>query len=240
MSKREGHGFWPYWLPYFGFLGLIQVLSGAPDDVALPIKVAVPGALVLYFALRGGYEELRGFAWADPKVLLDTAVGIAGAALWMAPYLLIDAARPEPGGFDPTLYGEELVWLALGIRGLGYALVTPFVEELFVRSWLVRYVQVLEVGSRRVDFRDLPLARYSAISLAVLTVWFTVSHVPWEWPVSVAWILLTQLYFYWRKHLMALVIVHGWSNLSILLFVIAANDRFLDGEGNPIDLWFFV
>jgi hypothetical protein len=56
----------------------------------------------------------------------------------------------------------------------------------------------------------------------------------------VAWILLTQAWFYHRKNLTSLVIVHASSNLSILAFVIAFSGAFRDGQGLPIDLWFFV
>jgi hypothetical protein len=37
-----------------------------------------------------------------------------------------------------------------------------------------------------------------------------------------------------------MVIVHSASNLSIHAFVIAFSGTFLDGQGQPIDLWFFV
>jgi hypothetical protein len=39
---------------------------------------------------------------------------------------------------------------------------------------------------------------------------------------------------------MSLVITHAGSNLGILAFVVLQNDRWLDADGNPIGLWFFV
>ena len=60
------------------------------------------------------------------------------------------------------------------------------------------------------------------------------------WPVAVAWVVGTTLWLYYRKNLMSLVIVHAGSNLSILLFVVFGSGKWLDAEGFPIDLWFFV
>jgi len=86
----------------------------------------------------------------------------------------------------------------------------------------------------------VPIAQYTLRTFLVATVWFTFSHVPWEWPVAAAWFVMTQLWFYHRRQLSSLVIVHAASNLSILAFVILCDGRITDGQGAPIDLWFFV
>jgi CAAX prenyl protease-like protein len=242
-AKREGHGWGAYFWPYLGFLAVVELSGRLPDDSAhiapylLPIKVAVPLGIFLYYYTRGHYPELRGARFTLGGVTQDVLVGVAGAALWMAPFILSDSLRPEEAGFDPMLMGPSLAWVALSIRAIGYGIATPFVEELFVRSWLVRYIDVVD---GRDDFRNVPIARYSFRSFAVIVVWFTFSHVQWEWPVAFAWIVLTQLWFYHRGNLASLVIVHAASNLSILLFVMLFSGAIRDGQGVPIDLWFFV
>ena len=241
VADREGHGWGAYFWPYVSFLFIIEVSRRFPDDLAplfLALKVAVPLGLLAWYFQRGAYPELRGYTWNVANVLQDIAVGVVGAAIWMAPYILSDSLRPDgEGAFDPNQFGPSLAWLALSVRALGYGVATPFIEELFVRSWLHRYVEVFD---RHVDFRDIPIGQYSRRSLAIVVVWFTFTHVSWEWPVAVAWILLTQLWFYHRRNLASMVIVHSASNLSILAFVIAFSGAFTDGQGRPIDLWFFV
>jgi CAAX prenyl protease-like protein len=240
-AERKGHGWGAYFWPYLSFLLIIEIAGRLPEAAApwiLPVKVAIPLALLGFYYARGHYPELRGNRFTLGGVVQDIAVGVAGAALWMAPYLLSDSLRPvDAEGFDPNLYGPSLAGLALGIRAVGYGIATPFVEELFVRSWLVRYIDVFDRGG---DFRAVPIARYTLRSFAVVVVWFTFSHVPWEWPVAAAWVVMTQLYFYHRGQLGSMVIVHAASNLSILAFVVACNGMLLDGQGVPIDLWFFV
>ena len=241
MAKRDGHGWGAYFWPYVSFL-LIADLGGRffadASQWLLLVKVVVPSGLVLGYYRSGYYPELRGNRWTATGIGQDIGVGLLGAAVWMAPYILIDSARPDAeGAFDPKVFGASWVWLALAVRAVGYGIATPFIEELFVRSWLARYVDVLD---RRMDFRDVPMARYSRLSFSVVVVWFVLTHVPWEWPVALAWIVGTQLWFYHRKQLASLVIVHASSNLAILAFVALFSGTFADGAGNPIDLWFFV
>jgi CAAX prenyl protease-like protein len=237
---RRGHGWWPYWLPFFGFLLLVSFGGGLPEAAQpawLVLKVAVPGAVFLAFALRGAYPELRGFRATPGGVALDVGVGLAGAVLWVAPYLIFDSLRPGAEGFDPGLFGSGREALALGVRAAGYALVTPFVEELFMRSWLLRYVEVFD---RRGDFRDVPIAHFSWRSFLVVVAFFLASHVPWEWWVMSVWAVGTMLWFYHRKHIVPLIIVHAVTNASILAFAIWGEGRFVDASGAPISLWFFV
>ncbi len=168
-------------------------------------------------------------------------VGIAGATLWMAPYLLFDSfASLVPStdqGFDVQQIGASSGWLALSLRVIGFGLVTPFMEELFVRSWLQRYADVFDKSA---DFRDVPIAHFSGRSFVLVTVWFTFSHQNWEWPVAAAWLIMTQFWFYHRKNLVALVIVHAITNLTIFAVVLVASGMLYDTAGRPISLWFFL
>jgi CAAX prenyl protease-like protein len=240
MPTRRGHGFWGYLVPFFTFLVIVQFKSRLPASwagVLLALQVALPAALFLGFAARGAYPELRGFR-LDATVALDVAVGLAGAAIWVAPFVGVDAWRPQDAGaFDPAQMGPSRVWLALLVRGVGYGVVTPVLEELFMRSWLLRYAEVFD---RRRDFRDVPVAHFSWRSLAIVLVFFVGSHVPWEWPVMFAWALGTMLWFYHRKHIVPLILVHAVTNLAIFGFVVVFDGRLLDGAGRPISLWFFI
>ncbi len=223
------------------FLGLLELATRLPDGVQawmLVPQIVIPGGLILYYGVQGSYPELRGYRGGAGAFALDVLVGLAGAALWMAPYLVFDSLRPDPAdGFDPERLGAGLVWLTLTLRVVGYGLVTPFVEELFLRSWLLRYADVCD---RPVDFRDVPMARFAWRSFLIVVIYFTFSHVPWEWPVSFAWGLGSQLWFYYRGNLAALVVVHATSNLAIFAFVLAMTGRLSDAAGQPLSLWFFL
>lgn len=241
MAKHSGYGWSPYWFPMLAFLLLVEIGGRTPDAAAplvLLLKVAVPGALVAWYASRGRYPELRGHVFTLGGTALDVGVGLLGALIWVAPFLLFDSLRPENAeGFDASQLGPSLAWLAIALRAVGYAVVTPFVEELFVRSWLLRFIDVFD---RRKDFRNVPIARFSWRSFLVVVIYFVFSHLPWEWGVMFAWTLLTMAWFYHRQHIAPLVLVHAVTNGAILAFVVLCDGVFHDGAGRPIPLWFFV
>jgi len=54
------------------------------------------------------------------------------------------------------------------------------------------------------------------------------------------WALGTMLWFYHRKHIVPLIVVHAVTNLAIFGFVVLFDGRLLDGAGEPISLWFFI
>jgi hypothetical protein len=237
----RGHGFGVYWWPLFSFLLLVEVARRVPpsfEAALFGLKVAVPLVLLVVYARRGSYPELRGYRPGLAGLSGDVAVGVAGGFLWMAPYVLVEAWRPDSdAAFDPEILGPGLAWLALFVRGIGYAGVTPFVEELFARSWLHRYVESL---GKHTDFRNLAVGTPSRAGFAAVVIYWLVSHVTWEAPVAVAWASLTTLWLYHRRHLAALVVVHAASNLTILLTALVVSGHLRDATGRVLDLWFFV
>jgi CAAX prenyl protease-like protein len=241
-SGARGHGWWPYLLPYLGFMAVIEVGRRLPEEWApllLVLKPGVPGALMVYFWLGGAYPELRAIRSGVGALALDVMVGLLLAVLWMAPYIALPWLRPEAGdAFDPEQLGESMVSVVLALRMLGYGLVTPFFEELFIRNFAMRYSEVFR---SRGDFRDIPLAHFGWTSFIATTVIFTLGHLPWEYWVAVPWVVLTNLWFYYRKDLYAVILVHATTNASMLVFVAWASGWLFQGEnGGGLSLWFFV
>ncbi len=240
-KNAPGHGWWPYLLPYLAFLGAVELSNRMPDagaGVMLFVKPALPLCAIAYFWKRGAYPELRKGGLSFLGASQDILVGVGLAVLWMAPFILIGPLRPEVSEpFDPDRWGAQWAALVLALRMFGYAVVTPLFEEIFIRSFVMRYS---EVYARRDDFRDVPLAHYTLTSFIATTVVFTIGHVPWEWWVAVPWVMLTNIWFYYRKNLWALVLVHGVTNATILIVAMIGEGWFTDAQGQPIGLWFFV
>ncbi len=59
-------------------------------------------------------------------------------------------------------------------------------------------------------------------------------------PVMLVWVVGTQLWFYHRRQMVAIIVVHAVTNLAIFAFVVLFDGRLLDGTGQPISLWFFI
>lgn len=242
-EDRSGHGWWPYVVPYATFMLLSEIgarLPDAADPWVLGLKPAIVLSLIVWFRWNGAYPEWRGegarIGWAGGA--LDVLVGLGLTVVWFVPYWLFPGLRPEPGGeFNPAMAGEALVPTILALRMFGYALVTPLFEELFIRDFVMR---IADVWDSERDFRDQPLARYTLRSLVVTTVVFSLGHVPWEWWVCVPWVVLSSLWFYYRKSLSAVMLVHGVTNAALLILAIWGGDWLTNPDGTPFSFWFFV
>lgn len=223
-TQRAGHGWWPYLGPYLAFMLGAQLAGEFPSawqPAMLVVKPSLPAGLILYFFLRGDYPELRAMKFRPGWALLDVAFGVLLAVQWMGPYLLIDAL-PRPSaedGFNPQIAGETMVAAILSIRMIGFALVTPIFEELFIRSFVMRYA---DCYMRPGDFRNIALARYTLRSFVSTVVIFTIAHAFWEWWVALPWVVATNLWFYLRKDIGSAILVHAATNASILAYVIWA------------------
>ena len=241
--QREGHGWWPYVVPYVSFLLMSEVgarLPDAADPIVLMAKPAITLALIGWFWTQDAYPELRGEGARIGLMggLLDILVGLALTVVWIAPFLLFPSMRPAPGGeFDPSMAGAEWITAILFIRLFGYALVTPIFEELFIRSFVMR---IANVWNTDLDFRDQPIATYTQRSMIVTTVVFTLGHVPWEWWVCVPWVVLSNLWFIYRRRLAAVMLVHSVTNGALLALAIWGGELFRNSDGSAFSFWFFV
>lgn len=215
-----------YVLPYGVFLALVELAARLPSLAAplFALRVAAPAALLVWFWRRGAYPELRGYRFGAGTVG-DALAGLALAALWVGPYLAWPSL-PRGDAFDPALLGASNRALALALRLVGFALVTPFVEELFVRSFLLRFAETFERG----DFRSEPVARFAWRGFATTALWFTFSHAQWEWPVALPVGIAFNAWLYWRGHLGACVVAHAVTNAAIWALVVFG----------PLPLWAFL
>ena len=120
------------------FLLLVELSGRLGDAYALPmllLRVGVPLGMLVYFGIRGEFPEMH-FSF-HKMTLIDLCVGVGLAVMWIAPYILFPSIRPDPdaGTFDPHLAGLAWAPAMLILRMVGYAVVTPVMEELFMRSF---------------------------------------------------------------------------------------------------------
>jgi len=250
-ARRSAQAPWvPYLVPYAAFL-LIQEIQARPigrDSLVLwLLRVVVPFGLFLHYLRQGAFPELRRFRPTLLGVGSDVAVGLGVTLLWVAPYVLGWLPGPEAGrSFDPDQLGHGLREVVLGLRLLGFAAVTPFVEELFVRSFLVRASELvsfsglrLEIDERR-DWREIPIGAFSVWSFAVTVLYFALSHTTWEWPVAAATGVIYNLWLMHRREIGALVVTHAVTNASLFALVALGSGHLPGPGGAPLVLWYFL
>jgi CAAX prenyl protease-like protein len=198
----------------------------APEQWVYPLQTVIVG--VLLWRLRGFYTftPLRGFP-------LAVIFGIIGILWWGLPALLWQkltaagvtvpawcewlglAEREE--GFDPTLFRDHPPWhaTALAMRFIRLAIIVPFVEEIFWRGFLMRYVQA-DGG----NFQRIPFGRHSWRAFAVSTLGFMLVHHHTDWVGALGFGSLMYVLAVRTKSLAACVLMHAVANLLLGAYVV--------------------
>lgn len=134
--------------------------------ILYPLKTLAAGAALLF--LGSHYAEVRP---VDLKKPVHTALSLlAGLFVFVAWIHLDYSLGGEAKGFDPTLLEQE--WVRTGsivIRLLGAVVVVPVMEELFWRSFLLRYII-------HKDFTSIPIGTFTWASFLITAVLFGLEH----------------------------------------------------------------
>jgi CAAX prenyl protease-like protein len=211
----------PAWLPYSApvvvFLLLTQI-EGRFGQGLYPllygIKIAVVGGLLV--AWRKAFPE------AKPRiagVVLAIPLGILLCAAWVlidkhTPHFAMLGTRQAYNPFVEIKNSAEL-WPFLAIRFVGLAVVVPVMEELFWRSFLLRFV------IRPDDFPSVPIGKWDPVSFGAVVVVMALAHP--EWLAAAVFSAAMNLLLYWKKNLFACIAAHGTTNLCLGLYVIYAH-----------------
>ena len=135
-------------IPFAVFMLLLQLRGMAPADGAWGIDprwiygltVLVVGALLALWWRE--YGELSAQLWPSwREVGLAVGVGLLVFAVWIqldAPWMQLAAPTAM---FIPLDAQGGLIWPLVAVRWLGAALLVPVMEELFWRSFLMRWFQ---------------------------------------------------------------------------------------------------
>ncbi len=191
--------------------GLLEISPQVVQGL-YPVK-ALAVALVL-FLFPGSYDEINMRDLAKPLALmLSVAAGLAVFAFWVRldlPWATIG----KPAGFDPNIYTDGSVRSVMtAFRLFGAVLVVPVMEELFWRSFLIRYIV-------SPDFSKVPVGHVTWPSFLVTAVLFGLEH-----NLVVAGILAGIVYNALLCHTRSLsscILAHAVTNLALGIYVLTA------------------
>lgn len=211
-----GRAAWVRILPfgaYILFIVLGDLLEGAGFSRAglrwlYPVQAGVVLALLAAFWRQ--YEELHRFALPFRQALAASVAGIVVLVLWVnldTGWMTIGSAP----GYDPRTDGQ-VDWLLVAIRIAGAALVVPIMEELFWRSFLMRWVE-------RSDFRLVDPARIGIKAFVIPAVLFGFEHNLWLAGI-VAGVAYGLLYMR-HRNLWSPILAHAVTNGLLGAFVLA-------------------
>jgi CAAX prenyl protease-like protein len=200
---------------YITFLlleGLVTKSSSAsvPFDSRLiyPCKVACVALLLVFFWRH--YEEFAKFSLRPQERLRSIAVGIGVFLLWIS----LDHGWMSFGhsaGYDPRNLSGDIDWSLALPRLLGAVVVVPVMEELFWRSFVLRWIA-------HPKFIDVSPARVGLRALLISSVLFGAEHTLWLAGI-VAGLAYGWLYMK-SNNLWAPVLAHATTNGMLGLWVL--------------------
>jgi CAAX prenyl protease-like protein len=209
----------PAWLPYvlpMGCFGVVTAIEGAGPPTLYPaIYLAKIGIVVVAIAIGARHwraefkPSWRGAAW-----------GIAAGLLGFVGWVSIDPLTPhfavlgERAAFDPfTQFHSPTVRSAfIGLRLFGLAVVVPIMEEVFWRSFVLRYLTDPD------RWRQLPLHDFTIWAAGLMAAFFALSHP--EWLVALLYAVLMAGLLRMTRELFCCTLAHAVTNLSLGLFVL--------------------
>lgn len=205
----------------FGLFMLLLALRGALAGSAevdarwiYGLNVVLVGGLLLWLWREYG-ELVRQLAPDAREALLAVAVGLVVFVLWIsldAPWM----ALGEPtASFVPVDAAGQLMWPLIALRWLGATLVVPVMEELFWRSFLMRWVD-------SVRFEAVMPQRTTLKAIVLSTFVFTLAHTLWL-AAAVAGLAYAWLYVRTGK-LWVAILAHAVTNGVLGAWVVATGN----------------
>ena len=209
-----------YTVPFLAFVALLA-LNGVCKKIdgrlwltlaeywIYPAQTFLCGALLVRFAREYDVHRLRRAGFA-------VLIAVVTFALWISPQTVLGFS-PRIVGFNPLLLFNQqspLYWLELVLRFARLLIIVPFVEEIFWRGFLLRFL--IDEKFQRVRFGTFSWLSFAAVSLA-----FAFSHAKADWPAAFVTGILYNVVAYRTKSLSTCVLTHAITNLLLGLWIMA-------------------
>lgn len=213
MPKKESltnklRPYYPYVLPFAVFMILTEIGNWIPDAIyyIYPLKTLVTAGILLYYWKY--YKELN-LSWTGFALFCGIAVFI----IWVG----IDDFYPKLSSgttYNPYAFKSKriAVWLIFN-RMIGSVVIVPVMEELFWRSFILRFLI-------NQDFRKVPIGTFTWPSFIISSILFGTEHNRW-----LAGIIAGAIYnivLYQRKELSDCIAAHAITNFLLGVFVVSS------------------
>jgi CAAX prenyl protease-like protein len=178
-----------------------------------PLRIAVVLSALLY--LWPAYQELRNTLCSNvSEALLVLVVGILVYVAWVR----MDwswAMQGQPTGYNPFQAGTGAGIVLAAIRIFGAVVVVPVMEELFWRSFLIRYVVTP-------TFTTVRLGTFTPLSFGITVVLFGLEHHLWLAGMLAG--VAYNLILYKTRRLWPCILAHAITNLLLGIHVLLTGE----------------
>jgi len=219
----------PYFLPYFAFIGIRAIADLFPHGLYAGYICAYAAAAFFLLRYRKEYSEMQGSRILFPDFFWALFAGLIGIAIWILPYHFLGSFSKTDGFFglmggqrtavNPHLLTKGCFLPFILLRSAGYIFITPIFEELFIRSFLWRYIINPD------DVRAVAIGKYTTFAFWGTAILFSLSHN--EWIVALLYAAIINLLLITRKDIRLCMIAHGFSNAILAVYVLVSGKWFL-------------
>ncbi len=202
----------PYVLPFVLFLLLTEPARFFPDlsPFFYIIKTIIVGALLWFWRHKYAADFSQGLSFIE--CLTAVFCGLLVLVIWIAPEVYLPQFG-QHSGFDPYSFGwpKAAAMGLIAVRLMGAAVVVPVMEELFWRSFFMRYLI-------NPNFRSVPVGAFTWFSFIGVAILFGFEH--HRVIVGIIAGLLYNLLLIRQKKLKGVILAHGITNLGLGIYVL--------------------
>lgn len=215
-EKLHNQDWFPRAVPFAVFMVFVLLESSFSDYLyhLYIVKTVVVGALLVYF--KDTYTELKGSV-PFTDVLTALITGLAVFILWINMtwgFAVLGELRSE-NPFDKV--SGNLLYPALFFRIFGASIVVPVMEEIFWRSFVIRWID-------NHNFLSVPLGTFTMRSFIITVLLFGSEHTLWLAGIMAG--IMYNLLLYYRKNLWLCIIAHAVTNFVLAVYVLST-DRWI-------------
>jgi CAAX prenyl protease-like protein len=199
----------PYIVPFALFAVCIYAapLFDTSQFFVYPIKTILVAASLIYFWNAYKQEIKFTFSW------LAVISGVVVFFIWVLP----EGLYPQIGHSEFNPYEQASgygVYFFIAFRLVGASLIVPIMEELFWRSFALRF-------AIRSDFKSIPLGQFSWFSFILISLLFGFEH--HRWLVGIVAGMVYAGVLYRRRNLFDPILSHAITNFLLGLYVLSTH-----------------
>ncbi len=206
----------PYVIPFALFLLLTEPARFYPALIPhlYIAKTVLVGTLLWFWRHRYAADFSLGLSHRE--ILTAFCCGLLVLVIWIVPEKYFFQVG-QSSGFDPYAMSESLT-AAIGlisVRLIGSSVVVPVMEELFWRSFLMRYLI-------NPNFRSVSVGAFTWFSFLGISVLFGLEH--HRVVVGIIAGLLYGLLLIHQKNLKGVILAHGVTNCGLGIYILATDN----------------
>ena len=179
-----------------------------------PLKTVLVAIVLLLLWNR--YTEINmKKVFSGKNLMIGFMAGVVVFVLWINMDMKF-AVMSEPKEYNPFIFDNSiLLYLMISFRLFGAAVIVPVFEEIFWRSFVLRYI----INPR---FEEVPVGMFTWPSFVISSILFGLEHNLWLAGIIAG--VIYSMVIYRTKDLGTVIFAHGVTNLFLGIYVLTTGN----------------